>query len=52
MARSLINSASDGVPMGKYRVQVWHPQLGTTESTVEIAREGQVLNVNFDLKKQ
>lgn len=42
----------DGVPLGKYRVQVWHPQLGARESTVEIVREGQVLNINFDLKKQ
>jgi plastocyanin len=42
----------DGVPLGNYRVQVWHPQLGTRESTVEIVREGQVLNINFDLKKQ
>ena len=41
-----------GVPLGKYRIQVWHPELGITESGVELVREGEVLEVNFDLKKK
>ena len=46
------NFRVDGVPLGKYRAQVWHPQLGTRESPVELVRAGQVLEINFDLKKQ
>jgi len=40
------------VPLGKYRLQVWHPQYGTTDAGVEIVRDGEVLNVSFDLKKK
>jgi plastocyanin len=46
------NFRVDGVPLGKYRIHVWHPQLGTRESGVELVRQGQVLEINFDLKKQ
>jgi plastocyanin len=46
------NYRLDGVPLGKYRVQVWHPQLGTTEAGVELVRAGEVLDINFDLKKK
>jgi len=46
------NFRVDGVPLGKYRIHVWHPQLGTRESGVELVRKGQVLEINFDLKKQ
>ncbi|HEU4343195.1 MAG TPA: carboxypeptidase regulatory-like domain-containing protein [Candidatus Binatia bacterium] len=46
------NYRIDGVPLGKYRVQVWHPQLGTIEAGAELVREGQVLDINFDLKKK
>jgi plastocyanin len=42
----------DGVPLGKFRIQVWHPQLGTTEAGVELVREGEVVDINFDLKKK
>jgi plastocyanin len=40
------------VPLGKYRIQVWHPQLSTSESGIEIVRDGEVLEINFDLKKK
>ena len=46
------NYRLDGVPLGKYRLQVWHPQLGTTEASVEIVRDGEVVDINFDLKKK
>jgi len=46
------NYRLNGVPLGKYRIQVWHPQLGTTESEVELVRAGEVLEVKFDLKKK
>jgi len=41
----------DRLPLGKYRIQVWHPQLGTMEAAAELVREGEVLNLNFDFKK-
>jgi plastocyanin len=46
------NYRLDGVPVGKYRLQVWHPQLGTTEAGVELVREGEVVDINFDLRKK
>ena len=46
------NYRLDNVPVGKYRLQAWHPQFGTTEYGVEILREGEVVDVNFDLKKK
>jgi len=46
------NFRLDGVPLGKFRLQVWHPQFGTTDAGVEIVRDGEVLNVSFDLKKK
>jgi plastocyanin len=46
------NFRLDDVPLGSYRLQVWHPQFGTSEAGVEIVREGEVVNINFDLKKK
>ena len=46
------NYRIDGIPLGKYRVTVWHPELGTTEAGVELVRDGQVSDINFDLKKK
>ena len=46
------NFRLDGVPLGKFRVQVWHPQLGTTDTGVAIVRDGEVVDINFDLKKK
>lgn len=46
------NYRLDGVPLGKFRLQVWHPQLGTSETGVEIVRDGEVVDINFDLKKK
>ena len=46
------NYRIDGIPLGTYRVTVWHPELGTTEAGIELVREGQVSDINFDLKKK
>ena len=46
------NYRLNGVPLGKYRIQVWHPELGITETGVELVSAGEVLDVNFDLKKK
>jgi plastocyanin len=46
------NYRVDGVPLGTFRVTVWHPQLGVSETGAELVRAGEVLNLNFDLKKK
>lgn len=46
------NYRLDGVPLGKYRLQVWHLELGTTDVGVAIVRHGEVLGIDFDLKKK
>ena len=46
------NYRLDRVPLGSYRVRVWHPQLGSTEAGVELLREGQVVDIDFDLKRK
>jgi plastocyanin len=46
------NYRINDIPLGKYRVTVWHPELGTTEAGVELVREGQVSDIDFELKKK
>jgi plastocyanin len=46
------NYSLNGIPLGKYRVEVWHPDLGTRITPVELVREGEVLDIDIDLKKQ
>ncbi len=40
----------DAVPMGKYRLEVWHPDVGTTVGPFNMVREGEVLSIDVDLK--
>jgi plastocyanin len=44
------NYSLNVVPLGKYRLEVWHPDLGARVVPVELVREGEVLAVNIDLK--
>lgn len=44
------NYTLKGAPLGKYRVEFWHPQYGTKTSPVELVRDGEVLAVDIDLK--
>jgi hypothetical protein len=46
------NYRINGIPLGKYRITVWHPELGTNEAGVELVREGQVSDIDFELKKK
>jgi plastocyanin len=46
------NYRIDGIPLGSYRVTVWHPELGITDAGVELVRAGQVSDIDFDLKKK
>jgi plastocyanin len=40
------------VPVGKVRVEIWHPNLEITSESVEIVRAGEVFVLNVDLKKR
>jgi plastocyanin len=46
------NYSFNGIPLGKYRVEVWHPDAGTRVVPVEIAHEGEVVGIDIDLKKK
>ena len=45
------NYTLKAIPLGKYRVAVWHPELGTKAIPVELVRQGEVLAIDVDLKK-
>lgn len=40
------------LPLGKYRLQVWHPEFGAQVLPFELVREGEVLAIDVDLKKK
>ena len=46
------NYRINAVPLGKYRLEVWHPEFGTTIQPFNLVREGEVLAIDIDLKKQ
>jgi plastocyanin len=46
------NYQLSGVPLGKYRLEVWHPEFGTKVVTFDLVREGEVLGIDIDLKKK
>lgn len=39
------------VPLGKVRIEVWTPTQGTKSANIEVVRGGEVLAVDFDLRK-
>ena len=45
------NYRINNVPLGKYRIEVWHPDYGTRTVPFELVREGEVLAIDVDLKK-
>ena len=46
------NYQLSGVPLGKYRVEVWHPEFGSKAVPFNLLRDGEVLAIDVDLKKQ
>lgn len=46
------NYQLNAVPLGKYRVEFWHPDFGTRVVPVELVREGEVLAIDLDFKKK
>jgi plastocyanin len=46
------NYQISNVSLGKYRIEVWHPDYGTRTVPFELVREGEVLAIDVDLKKK
>lgn len=40
------------VPLGKLRVEIWYPNLGVKSEPVPLVRDGEVFDLNVDLKKR
>jgi plastocyanin len=40
------------VPLGKLRVEIWYPNLGVKSEPVPLVRDGEVFDLNIDLKKR
>ncbi len=40
------------VPLGKFQIEIWHPEFGTRAVPFELVRDGEVLAIDVDLKKQ
>jgi hypothetical protein len=37
------------VPLGRYTLQLWHPQLGTRTQPFSLERSGEVVHIDFAL---
>lgn len=46
------NYQLDNVPLGKYRLEIWHPELGTRVEAFNLARDRDVLTIDVDLKRK
>ena len=46
------NYSLSRVPLGKYRLEVWHPEFGTKVLPFELVRDGEVLALDMELKKK
>lgn len=44
------NYELDGIPLGRYRLQVWHPELGGKEQPFNLVRESEVLAIDVELE--
>jgi plastocyanin len=45
------NYRLSNIPLGRYRLEVWHPALDTKTEHINLVREGEVLAMDVDLKK-
>ena len=45
------NYRVNSVPLGRYRMEVWHPEFGTKVVSFSLVREGEVVAIDVDLKK-
>ena len=44
------NYRLNAIPLGKYRLEVWHPELGVRVVPFELVRDGEVLGLDVELK--
>jgi plastocyanin len=45
------NYRLDAVPVGRYRLEIWHPELGTKVEPFHMHHSGEVLAIDVDLKR-
>ena len=46
------NYSLGGIPLGKYRLEVWHPETGAKQVPFELVRDGEVLTLDVEMKSQ
>lgn len=46
------NYSLNGIPLGKYRLEVWHPDFGVKVVPFALVREGEVLALDVEMKTQ
>lgn len=46
------NYSVSGVPLGKYRLEVWHPDFGAKAVPFGLVRDGEVLALDAEMKTQ
>lgn len=46
------NYRLNAVPLGKYRLELWHPELGTKVVPLNLVREREVLVIDVDLSRK
>ena len=45
------NYRLNSVPVGRYRLEVWHPEFGRKVEHFNLVREREVLMIDVDLKR-
>jgi len=44
------NYQLDNVPLGKYRLEIWHPEFGARVEPFNLVRDREILTIDVDLK--
>lgn len=46
------NYQLENVPLGKLRLEIWHPEFGSRVEPFTLVRDGEVLSIDVDLKRK
>jgi plastocyanin len=46
------NYQLENIPLGKYRLEIWHPEFGSRVEPFAVVRDREVLNIDVDLKRK
>ena len=46
------NYQLDNVPLGKYRLEMWHPEFGARVEPFDLVRDREMLTIDVDLKRK